>query len=269
MIRRSFQFKLHNSIYRGLRFKFDGSTGGAYRAFLFIPLAGILIGGAVAVAAGSLVGAWAGGIAIVGGVLLSLMLWPYAHHQIKHYQHDNSRFGATDFSFSAKPGQFYRVYLVAGLLGLVTLILFGIILSGIVTGLIRDGAAGVRNPFTMILIGFLTMGFFAVYQAIVGPFIQARLQNVAWNNTKLGAHSFVSDVSARKLFFITFTNFILIILTLGLYKPFATIRLLRYRLETMGLVPQGSLEAFLAGQTQQQSSTGEDTAEMFDLEISF
>jgi uncharacterized membrane protein YjgN (DUF898 family) len=269
MIKRSFQFKLFNSSYRGLRFSFRGATTGAYRVFLLLPMAGILIGGAIAVAAGSLVGAWAGGIAILGGVLLSLMLWPYTHHQIKHYQHDNSRFGATDFSFSAKPGQFYKVYLVAGLLGLATLIVFGIILSGIVMGLIRDGAAGIKNPFTVMLIGFLTMGFFAVYQAIVGPFIQARLQNVAWNNTKLGEHSFVSDVSARKLFFITFTNFILIILTLGLYKPFATIRLLRYRLETMGFVPHGSLETFLAGQAQQQSATGEETAEMFDVDISF
>jgi uncharacterized membrane protein YjgN (DUF898 family) len=105
--------------------------------------------------------------------------------------------------------------------------------------------------------------------AIVGPYIQSRLQNVVWNSTKLGPHGFVSEVSARKLFAITFTNFILIVFTLGLFTPFAVIRLLRYRLATMGFVSEGSLEAFLAGQAQQQSATGEETAEMFDVDISF
>ena len=126
-----------------------------------------------------------------------------------------------------------------------------------------------RSPFAAIIPILLVVLAFAVFQAIIGPFIQARLQNVVWNNTQLGQHSFISDVSARKLFVISFTNFILIVLTLGLYKPFATIRLLRYRLETVAFVPRGSLEAFLAGQSQQQSATGEETAEMFDVDISF
>lgn len=241
MIKRSLQFKLFNSSYRGLRFGFDGATSGAYRVFLWLTVLAGFIG----------------------------LFWPYAHQQIKHYQHDNSRYGQTKFSFSATPAQFYKVYLIAGLLGMVALFLFGTLMGGAFFKLLATQGDGPRSPFAAILPFIFLIIFFAIYQTIVGPYIQARLQNIVWNNTKLGEHAFTSNVSARKLFAITFTNFILIVLTLGLYKPFATIRLLRYRLETMAFVPHGSLEAFLAGQSQQQSATGEETAEMFGVDISF
>ena len=240
MIKRSLQFKLFNSSYRGLRFGFDGATSGAYRVFLWLAILASLI--------------WP--------------VWPYTLHQIKKYQHDNSRYGQTKFSFSATAGQYYKVYFMAGLFALGALFLFGVLAGGFLKMIMFTGDEP-RSPFASIVpIIFLFLAF-AVFQAIIGPFIQARLQNVVWNNTQLGQHRFISDVSARKLFVISFTNFILIVLTLGLYKPFATIRLLRYRLETMAFVPQGSLEAFLAGQSQQQSATGEETAEMFDVDISF
>ena len=84
MIKRSLQFKLYNSSYRGLRFSFHGSTGGAYRVFLGLTVAAALLG----------------------------FLWPYTHHQIKSYQQNNSRYGQTDFTFSGTVGQFYKVYLI-------------------------------------------------------------------------------------------------------------------------------------------------------------
>ncbi len=241
MIKRSLQFKLFNSSYRGLRFGFDGETSGAYRVFLWLTLTASFLG----------------------------FLWPYTHHQIKKYQHENSRYGQAKFSFSATAGQYYKVYMIAGLLGLAALFLVGVFFGAALMQSMASADGLPRSGYAMVLPIIFLILLFIVYQTMIGPFIQARLQNIVWNNTKLGEHSFISNVSARKLFFITFSNFILIILTLGLYKPFATIRLLRYRLETMGFVPRGSLEDFLAGQSQQQNATGEETAEMFDVDISF
>jgi uncharacterized membrane protein YjgN (DUF898 family) len=241
LIKRSLQFKLFNSSYRGLRFGFDGSNGGAYRVFLWLTAVASFIG----------------------------PFWPYTHQQIKKYQHENSRYGQTKFSFSATPGQYFKVYFIAGLIGICAIALLGVLLGGAFFKMLATQGEAPQSPITGFFPIIFVIIFFAIYQTMVGPFIQARLQNIVWNNTKLGEHSFVSDVSARKLFFITFTNFILIILTLGLYKPFATIRLLRYRLATMAFVPHGSLEDFLAGQARQQSATGEETAEMFDVDISF
>ena len=240
MIKRSLQFKLYNSSYRGLRFGFTGATSGAYRVFL--------------------------GLTLAAGLTLGL-LWPYAHQQIKQYQHSNSRFGQTSFGFTAPAGAFYQTYFIAGLLGIVFLVLLGILAASTIVSIFTGGGAN-YSPVTIILITLLMLGFLGLYQALIGPFIQARLQNVIWNNTNLGPHQFLSTVSARKMIFITFTNLLLIVLTLGLYKPFATIRLLRYQLASMSFVPQGSLDNFVANQLQQQSATGEETAEMFDIDIS-
>jgi len=84
LIVRSLRFQLHNSSYRGLRFAFDGDDRGAYRVFLLNP--------------------------IFAAMTLYLMA-PYAHQQIKQYQHRSSRFGATYFSFTAGAGSFYAIYL--------------------------------------------------------------------------------------------------------------------------------------------------------------
>jgi uncharacterized membrane protein YjgN (DUF898 family) len=67
---------------------------------------------------------------------------------------------------------------------------------------------------------------------------------------------------------IFFTNMLGIIFTLGLFVPFAQIRMMRYKIENMGLLAQGDLAEFVAGQSQDVSATGEESAEMFDLDIS-
>ena len=65
------------------------------------------------------------------------------------------------------------------------------------------------------------------------------------------------------------SNFIAIILTLGLFKPFADIRLARYRLEHLAIHPQRSLDEISAGQSQATTATGEESADLFDFDISF
>jgi uncharacterized membrane protein YjgN (DUF898 family) len=44
--------------------------------------------------------------------------------------------------------------------------------------------------------------------------------------------------------------------------------MMRYKIENMGLMAQGDLAEFCAGQSQDVNATGEETAEMFDLDIS-
>ena len=98
LLRNSFRFRLYNTSWRGTRFHFRGTVGGAYRVFL---LNGFL------------------------SVITLYLMLPFAHQRLKAYQHENSWFGQTRFSFHARAGQFYLVYLMllAGLLA------FGIVLA--------------------------------------------------------------------------------------------------------------------------------------------
>ena len=97
--------------------------------------------------------------------------------------------------------------------------------------------------------------------------MEARLQNLIWNNTQLGPHRFISTVSARKLFAIMLTNLIGVALTLGLYRPFAVARLHKYRAESLTMLAAGSLEDFMSSTEADINAVGEETAEMFDVDL--
>jgi uncharacterized membrane protein YjgN (DUF898 family) len=241
---RSICFRLINSSYRGLRFRFNGSMREAYQAFLGWPVAAYLSAGFLA---------------------------PMAHQRVKAYQHNNSAYGTSPFSFSATPDPFYIVYLK--LLGMT--LLLGIVAAVIaaVSGVFSNVGPIAKDPvqfskfLTKVFIGFFI--FYLLLFLVFGPWFAARIQNLVWNHTALGPHSFASNVRARDLLVIYLTNFIAIILTLGFFKPFADIRLARYRLTHMALNAQGNLDEFFAQEQQAVNAMGEETANVFDVDISF
>lgn len=221
MIVRSLRFKLRNSSYRGLRFSFSGSDAAAYTVFLLFSFLSLL----------TLYG-----------------LAPFTHQRIKQYQHGNSQFGDTYFSFDATVGSFYGVYL--RMLGMFF-------------------ALGLSIPFLFFadlkIIAFILL---PVAFLFISGYYAVRLPNLIWNGTGLGEHTFYSRLEIKPYVWIFFTNMLGIILTLGLFVPFAQIRMMRYKIENMGLMAQGDLAEFCAGQSQDANATGEETAEMFDLDIS-
>jgi len=237
LLMRSLRFKLYNSSYRGLRFGFAGKARGAYGAFLKYP---ILAG------------------------LSAYLLAPLAHQRIKQYQFDNSRFGSTAFRFSAAVKGFYLLYLSA------LAVLAGAVLLAITLALMTGVGEGIQRLVTAFMTAGPTIMLILVAAVLaVSALFSAYMQNLVWGNTELGEHRFFSYVSARRLLWIRITNFVGVVMTLGLYIPFATIRMLRFRLESMGVVVHGDLSDFVSGEQQQATASGEETAEMFDVDISF
>lgn len=179
------------------------------------------------------------------------LLAPFTHQRIKQYQHRNSRFGSTFFNFEASAGSFYGIYLK----------LFGMILGlALLGGFLQATLLSARAPFILFLVPIVFL--FAV------SYLAVRLPNLIWNSTTLGEHRFYSHQKALPYLWIAFTNLLGIVFTLGLFVPFATVRMLRYKLENMGMLAQGDLSEFVAGQEQQIGAMGEETAEMFDIDIS-
>jgi uncharacterized membrane protein YjgN (DUF898 family) len=231
---RSLRFRLFNSSYRGLRFAFGGRAGTAYIAFLWLPI-----------------------LAVATGYLLA----PVAHHLIKSWQHDNSAYGRSRFSFDPCIGAFYRIYLKAAGLGVLVLVAGGIGLVAFAGGL---ATAGGKFAPVMIL---LPLGMYLLGLLVVAPYFQARIANLVWERTGLADHRFRSRLSARRLAFIGATNLLGVVCTLGLYRPFAQIRMARYRVECMHLMAAGDLEAFVAGESQSDGAVGEEAADFFDIDI--
>ena len=241
LIVRGLRFRFHNTSYRSLRFRFSGSTADAYKTFLLYPL---------------------------GAVFTLGLLGPMVHHRIKRYLHGNAAFGRTPFTFDAPVGGFYRVYLAA--LGVLLLMIAGA--AALIVPLVMASAAGSGEPSAAAVAGagLVVMLVAATYVfATVGmwAFQTARVQNLSWNHTQLGPHRFHLALGAGRLVFITLTNLLGIVCTLGLFKPFADVRLRQYFLDACTVDVEGSLEAFVAGEAIEVGAAGEEAMEMFDIDL--
>ncbi|GJG93418.1 YjgN family protein [Cupriavidus pauculus] len=229
---RSLRFRMANSSYRGLRFAFRGGDREGYKVFLLWPVL----------------------------TLLSLyLLAPLAHQRFKRYQHNNTRFGTAPFAIDATAGAFYRVYLLTAGLAFAFLLA-----GGVLVGMVTATAHGKGGMY--MAIGAIVMGMYLAF-LLIGPFFQAKMQNLVWNHTTLAPHRFRSNVKAGKLFVITITNLILTVLTLGLFRPFARVRSVRYRVESMTMLAAGELDTFLAGEREQVDALGDAAVDWYDIDI--
>lgn len=245
LLYKSLRFRAINSSYSGLRFGFSAKLRDAYKTFLLWPLLALLT---------------------------LFALTPFAHQRIKQFQHGQARFGTAPFHFSASISSFYALYgktllIVLSLLGLIAAV-FGAGFMGLV-----ETATSTMEPdkSKAAVIGFIMIAVFLlviVGALLVGPYFTSRLQNLIWKHTYLENHQLGSDLTARGLFWVKFTNLLGIMITFGLYKPFADVRLARYRLEHMWLEPQGALDEFVRDTQQEAAAFGEEAAEIFDVDIS-
>ena len=102
---------------------------------------------------------------------------------------------------------------------------------------------------------------------IVSAMIMARTANLFYNATELGPVGFMSSQRARDLIWIYLSNLILIALTLGIFIPWAKVRLARYRAGHLTVTGPQDLGQFVAGQQQGSTATGAEMADLFDLNV--
>lgn len=246
LLRSSFRFRMRYSSWRGLRFRFTGDTPGAYAAFLLRPLV---------------------------AVFTLYLAWPWAHQRLKRYQHGNAAFGHSPFSFDASVGAFYETYLIFLVLAIAVMFVpFGMMIDAIketaeLARAAKEAGTPPPDPKAMSSKVFMAMILMMLGSMLMAPLFQARMQNLVWNNTALGPHRFLSDASVWRLFGIHVTNVIFIVLTLGFFTPWAAVRVARFRVEAMTLVAADDMDRFVAAQQQELSAAGEETAELFDIDI--
>ena len=195
---------------------------------------------------------------------------PFMHQRLKAYQHDNSWFGRTQFSFHARPGQFYKIYLL--LLG--ALVAFALIVGygGVLGDINAIGRAkqqgGHVDPHVVFRAIFILYAGLIFLLTLVGPIFHALITNLIWNNTRLGQHRIECHMSPLRLAWIGVTNLVLVVLTVGFFMPWAAVRLARFQLESMRLAPAGDLQEFAAAEPEAIGAFGEEAASAFDFDIS-
>lgn len=242
LLRNSLRFRLYNTSWRGTRFHFKGTVASAYRVFL---LNGFLT------------------------AITLYLLMPFAHQRLKAYQHDNSWFGRTRCSFHATVGRFYLVYLLllAALVAVLAIIgltgIFGVFMS---ISSARHGAH--VDPRALIKTFMIVYGTAILVAVSIGPAFRALIGNLIWDNTRIGEHRLECRMSPFRLAWITISNTVLLVITIGLFTPWAAVRLAKYQLESVQLLPVSDLQEFVDAEPERVGAVGEEAATAFDFDIS-
>ena len=264
-------FRLRNTSYRGLRFEFDGTFKQSYQA-LRLPLAMALLGlAAVAIAMqfmgesgkpGMLIGI----VLAVVYLLLPIIVMPMFQVQWKRFAHQHSMFGTERFGFTATVKQYTKTYLSSFLIFLIVAIPVGIIF-GVLMAFLFKGEVRAQESFSVwsnLPEIFMSIAIVYVMLFAIAPYLKAKFFNLAWNNTQIGKHSFIADVPVWGLVGVAASNFVLILLTLGFYRPFAVIRTQKYLLAHLHLnTPGEPAEIFKTSNTGGANTVSEGALDLF------
>jgi len=200
-------------------------------------------------------------IAIFAVLILMFTALPFWEYLKTHFLVTNTRFGTSPFNFEAKASNFYKLYLLAFLIFACVLFLFGFAVKEF-TSFSPD------NPE-------LTTGFSSLIPVISGVFfyfwafayIQTKRANLIYNHASIQNMQMDSQLTVTYMFFLYITNTLAILVSLGLLIPWSMIRTARYRASTLTILSDTNLETFVADQQQELSALGEELGEVFDIEI--
>lgn len=292
VIWRSTIFSARMSSYRNVRFGFTKGVGPLYRYLLLIPLMPILIGIAVAVvmyANGSIdfntvevgvdgeemqKGSGAIGIIIGLAILSVYLLAPYIQKAVTAYYLSGHLYGQGKFRARLSAGKYYLIYItVFGLAVLAYLLIIALgvgvyFLFGAQLSEMADAArAGGMQKQAVFIIPFLLIPL--VMTGIwFKSYIVSRIRNYSLSKLRLeSAITFRSRIKVNRLFWIQFSNVLLLVFTIGLAWPWTIVRVTRYKLETLYAHLHGDLDEYVTQMQGRQSALGEEIGEAFDLDL--
>ncbi|MDR0702882.1 MAG: DUF898 domain-containing protein [Azoarcus sp.] len=273
LIIRSLIFRSRNTSFRGLHFDFHGTYKELCKAYLVPFILFIALIWAMAHAAeqsaletvlhGAPQSATSGLLAL--SVLGLFLLMPVLLYRLKVFQFKNLAFGASRFESGFKLKSFYSIFLRATVLIPLALSLVFIALPLVAVNLTLGHTP---RSTAIILLPFIALLYISLL-IVLPPWFTARMANLIWNNTSIDKHGFKSDLAFRGLAWINASNLLLMLLTLGLYWPWAAVRMARYRIEHTAVLAAGDLDSFIAGAARERSAIGEEVADAFDFDIAF
>lgn len=260
LIMKATQFNMRNSSYRQIRFDFLGEMGELFIVYVLLP------------------------------ILSMFTLWlayPYAAYKQKHYIVNNTRFGQSKFDFDGTSKAFFSAYFTAFmgvfLFFVFLAVIFGPQFQSFMQGfqesmaqqqvhqLVQTAApqeessAALTTAFFIMMTVYAGMLFFIM---VVMTYINTRITNYVFNNLKLGGVRFEADIRYWKLMGIYLTNTLFIILTMGIFIPWAKVRAVKYKLSRINVTAE-SLENHMAAETANTKAIGEEMSDFMDIDVGF
>jgi uncharacterized membrane protein YjgN (DUF898 family) len=272
LFKSAMQFRMANTSWRGLQFRFCGTLAGAYRASIPLFVPGILIVCLHVLQLGAAITPTTFGLALGAILLATLLLAPWLLWNLKKFQHNNYAFTSLQTSFRASPGSFYRIGFQAIGIGILA-VFSGVVVMAICAWLggvnFDTNAIAKKNPLhiAFIVIAGTTVAYLAVF-LVIKPFAVSRTQNLVWTQTGNASFRFVSMLSFKSLLWMTLKNWVLIVFTLGLYWPFASIALTRLRVESVSVITSVEVDTLVSQiKATEGEAAGDAAGDFFELDV--
>jgi len=157
-------------------------------------------------------------------------------------------------------------YIVLMFLLIMATLLIPVALMSIAPLMADRAVARIEDLSPVILVTAVLMAAIYLYAL---AYVQAAMVNLVWSNIRNGSSSFSASLKAGKLAWIIFSNLLLLAITLGLYYPWAKVRMLRYKLNQTAFTAGENMDHVVAAEHKKQSALGEGMGEMFDIDVGF
>jgi uncharacterized membrane protein YjgN (DUF898 family) len=238
LVRSAIRFNARNTSWRNVRFNFKASFFDAFMAYV-----------------------------VWSVVALSIFpLIPYARRVHDYFYINNHSFGGRKFTADFSPGRIYLIYLYGFLIivGMILLFIAAMFGAMVVQTYLPKWAAMLPHVETDIpVLFFVSLGLASLF---VATMVATMVTNLAISSTTLeGGHRLEAKISPWRVGWIVTTNTVLTLATLGLFYPFAMVRVARYRMGRYAVHANGSLDDFTSEALEQQSAIGQEVAGFFDL----
>lgn len=235
------RFRFANTSWRGLRFALKLPTKVVYRACW--PILGLLfLQSALDLTEETRP------LSILAGAVMSLV-WPWTHAQIKGLQHGYASYGNWRFDYRNDVRGFYGVYL-----GALVFLALGFLVVAIPVHLLGLFLGKWLPPFPGMADTLAGAGSVLMVWIVFFPFVAAKLQQMVWQNTQCGEIAFRGELEPKRFVRLVAGQMLLTILTLGLYWPFAAVRIARARIESLVLISTERPLATIAASAAASSS---------------
>ncbi|WP_425147114.1 YjgN family protein [Deinococcus sp.] len=254
LVYRSLRFNAANTVYRGLKFRFHGTAGAAYVAYLLIMLS----------------------VPFTLGTTYPLAVWFQ-----RRYLLENAAYGNAHTRWGKEVGPVYLTFLIALAVSIgIAIALYFLILVTVVAVWGLGGLSGAYDHLDeagisrqgSLLIGLVGVVYvlFLLISSTLWQYVRAALLKYSLQDLYVGETLRLQAVfNPLTLAWIGVSNLLAQIVTLGLLTPWAAVRRTRYLLEGVQVQTIASLDEFSADASGSESALGEAAHEFFNFDLGF
>lgn len=208
-------------------------------------------------------------LAIISVPVIFWFLWPLAKAPLIQFRQRGTYYGSQSFEFGSILKALCLLQLMLLGISMLASVLIGIFFVWDMYGLdLLKAKLDIWAAVMPLLLKSLLVFF--LFAMIIWAVSKAQAEQALWRQTRWRTVRFHSEIRVWRLFFLGLKNIIFILLSFGLYWPFAQVALARYRIESIVLTSEmdwPDLLTFAMEDSANVNATGDALSDFMSLDI--